>query len=198
MDIEELKNRFRHKRKADLSEIDLALKAVPFLLREVERLEMELKDSRDRIGQLNLLLNKPTALAREGKRGDGSWKVRVDDEKNRVYLSLSGRFDYQAGKVASNSIIAILGNLREGADAVNDLRGLKGFDRRALFHLRKILYTFDYVGVRRVVQLLGQTDDLRNALRAIHPKEPHFQISTAKSVEEAEDILDSSRKFLRT
>jgi hypothetical protein len=122
----------------------------------------------------------------------------VDDEKNRVYLSLSGRFDYQSGKVASNSIIAILGNLREGADAVNDLRGLKGFDRRALFHLRKILYTFDYVGVRRVVQLLGQTDDLRNALRAIHPKEPHFQISTAKSVEEAEDILDSSRKFLRT
>jgi hypothetical protein len=197
MDIEALKNHFRHKRKADLSEIDLALKAVPFLVREIERLEKELQDAKDRIGQLNVLLNKRPALSREGSRGEGSWNVRVDEGKNRLYLTLSGHFDYQSGKVASNSIIAVLSNLRENADAVNDLRELKGVDRRAMFHLRKIIYTLDYVGVRRIIRLLNTDEELLNVLKAIYPKQADYQMSIAKSVEEADAILDSSRKFLK-
>lgn len=43
LDIELLKNKFRHKAEADVKDINLAIKAAPFLVKEVIRLEEELE-----------------------------------------------------------------------------------------------------------------------------------------------------------
>lgn len=52
MDLQELKDRFRHKTKADLSDLDIALQAVPFLVRKVEALEAELSNYEKRVEHL--------------------------------------------------------------------------------------------------------------------------------------------------
>lgn len=198
MDLDALKDQFRHKQRADLSEIDIALRALPFLIREIERLERELDESRSRIAQLSAQLNKAYPLSKKGKKGQGEWDVRIDEEKNRLYLQLSGHFDYQAAKVASNAIVSILPSLRENADAINDLSRIKGFDNRAMFHIRKVIYTLEYVGVRRMVRILGDNSKLSDFLAGMYSNDAPYQMATAGSVEEAEALLDHSRKFLKT
>ncbi|MFH0725882.1 MAG: hypothetical protein V2B19_05960 [Pseudomonadota bacterium] len=198
MDLNLLKEKFKHKRKAELSDLDLALTAVPFLVREVERLEAELENNKSRIAHLSSLLNKRPPTSRKGKRGEGTWEVRIDEDKNRLYMSLSGFFNYQSAKEASNTIISLLTSLRENGDAINDLRELKGFDQRALFHIRKVFYTLDYVGVKRVVRVMRDDPQLLSHLNPIYSSEAGYQMSVAKSVEDAEAILDQSRQFLKT
>jgi hypothetical protein len=198
MDLNLLKEKFRHKRKVELSDLDLALTAVPFLVREVERLEAELENNKSRIAHLSSLLNKRPPTSRKGKRGEGMWEARIDEDKNRLYMSLSGFFDYQSAKEASNIIISMLTSLRENGDAVNDLRELKGFDQRAVFHIRKVIYTLDYVGVKRVVRIMKDDPQMLSQLDHIYSSEAGYQLSVAKSVEDAEAILDRSRQFLKT
>jgi hypothetical protein len=197
MDLNLLKEKFKHKQKAELSDIDLALNAVPFLVREVERLEVELESNKSRITQLSSMLNKRAPTSKKGKKGQGVWEVRVDEDKNRLFMTLSGIFDYQSAKEASNTIISVLANLRENADAVHDLRGLKGFDQRAVFHFRKIIYTLDYVGVKRVVRIVSDAPQLLSHLKKIYSNEVDCQMSAAKSLEDAEAFLDRSRQFLK-
>lgn len=198
MDLNLLKEKFRHKRKVELSDIDLALTAVPFLVREVDRLEAELESDKRRIAHLSSLLSKRPPASKTGKKGQGAWEVRVDEDKNRLYMSLSGFLNYQSAKEASNAIISVIANLRENADAVSDLRELKGFDQRAVFHIRKIAYTLDYVGVKRVIQIMSDDPQLATQLRKIYSHEGEYKMSEAKSPEDAEAFLDSSRQFLKT
>ena len=133
MDLNALKKQFRHKQKAELSDIDTALKAVPFLIREIERLENQLAQYKSRLTLLSSQINKRFPLTKQGKKGEGEWEIRIDEEKNRLYIKLSGFFDYQAAKIASNTIVSMMSALLENADAVNDLSELKGFDKRAIF-----------------------------------------------------------------
>jgi hypothetical protein len=198
MDLNLLKEKFRHKRKVELADLDLALNAVPFLVREMERLEAELESHKSRIAHLSSLLNKRPPASKKGKRGEGAWEVRIDEDKNRLYMSLSGYFNYQSAKEASNTIISTLTNLRENADAINDLRELKGFDPRAVFHIRKLVYTLDYVGVKRVVRIMKDDPQLLSHLNSVYSGEASYQMSMAKSLEDAEAILDRSRQFLKT
>jgi hypothetical protein len=197
MELDLLKEKFRHKRKAELSDLDLVLNAVPFLVREVERLEAELENRTNRIAHLSSLLNKRPPTSKKGKKGGGEWEVRIDEDKNRLYMSLSGFFTSQSAKEASNIIISMLANLRENADAISDLRELKEFDQRAVFHIRKVFYTLDYVGVKRVVWIMKEDPQLLSQLKHIYSSEAGYQMSVAKSLEDAEAILEHSRQFLK-
>ena len=197
MELNLLKEKFRHKQKAELSDIDLALTAVPFLVREVERLEAELESHKSRITHLSNMLNKRPPTSKKGKKGQGAWEAYVDEDKNRLFMTLSGIFDYQSAKEASNAIISVLANLRENADAIHDLRGLKGVDQRAVFHFRKVIYTLDYVGVKRVVRVMSDAPQLIPHLKKIYANEADYQMSAAISLEDAEAILDRSRQFLK-
>lgn len=198
MDLNTLKKQFRHKQKADISDIDTALRAVPFLIREIERLENELAQYKSRITLLSAQLNKRFPLSKKGKKGQGEWEVRIDAEKNRLYMHLSGFFDYQAAKVASNTIVSMLSALQENADAINDLSKLEGFDKKAVFHIRKVMYTLEYVGIRRVVRILGDNAEMAAIFNNLYSTEAQYQLAAARNVAEADAILDQSLKFLKT
>ena len=58
MDLAALKSKYRHKTAVDLKDFDTALSAVPFLVREVERLEGELAEREKRIAHLQSMLQR--------------------------------------------------------------------------------------------------------------------------------------------
>ena len=58
MDLNEIKEKFRHKTRADLQDVDLALRAVPVLVREIERLEKLLNESEKKYNHLSDLFGK--------------------------------------------------------------------------------------------------------------------------------------------
>ena len=199
MDLNEIKLKFKHKAKADLKDLDLILEAMPFLVREIERLEKQIAEYEKRIEHLSSLMKRKPPLDKKGQKGESEWQTRVDEEKNRLYIELSGKFDYKSAKLASNGVITVLPNLREEFDVIVDISKVdKDYDRKALFHIKKIMFSLKELGVKRLIRIdnpeaPGFTTIFKNT-----SKEDTFQTSVANSVSEGEDILENVSKFLKT
>lgn len=195
MDLSDIKTRFRHRAKANLTDIDIVLEALPMLVREVERLESEVAEAEKRIAHLS---RKQPPLFKKGRKGAAKWDVRVDENKNRLYLYLSGRFDLNGAKLASNHIISISFNLREGFDLINDVTELTlTLDKKVIFHIRKVIYHLEQAGLRRSVRVVAP--DNQNTSHLFAKMLPDGVISeTAQSLEEAESMLENARRFLKS
>ena len=68
MDLAALKSKYRHKTAVDLKDFDTALSAVPFLVREVERLEIEVAEREKRITHLQTQLKGRTPVRPGGEK----------------------------------------------------------------------------------------------------------------------------------
>lgn len=199
MNLDEIKSKFRHKVKADIKDLDLVLSAAPLLVREVDRLEKELSESRKRIDHLALLMKKRPPLSKEGKRGFAAWKVTVNEETNRLYLRLAGKFDFRSAKTASNHIISVFPNLREGFDVINDISEISPkTGKKVFFHLKKIMFTMDEIGVARIVNVTSENTprNLTILFRAALEK-GELGDSNVGSVKEAETLLANISRFLK-
>ncbi|MDY6905092.1 MAG: hypothetical protein SWH61_10440 [Thermodesulfobacteriota bacterium] len=195
MNLSEIKTRFRHRSKADLTDIDLALEALPMMVREVESLETRLAEAEKRIAHLS---RKQPPLYKKGKKGAARWDVRVDETKNRLYLKLSGRFDPASAKLASNHIISISFNLREGFDLINDVTELTlTLDKKVIFHIRKVIYHLEQAGLKRAARVVTPENQNTSHLFAkILPDT--IPSETAATMEEAEAMLESASRFLKS
>jgi hypothetical protein len=197
MELEELKDKFRHKTKADISDIDLALNAVPFLIRTVEALESQLSEYEKRVEHLEQQLNKRRPSSYKGSKDGLEWQANLDNETNQLLLVFSGSITHKTAKLATNSVHPIFSNLRKGCNAIIDVSALSGFSNRVMFHFRKVLYTLDVMGSEKVIYILppGNTDltmVFRNASENLG-----YQVFTATSIEEAKSLLEKSSHFLK-
>jgi hypothetical protein len=199
MKLYEIKKKFRHRATADIKDLNLILAAAPVLIREIDRLEAELQEAQRRIDHLTSQMRKKPKLHIEGKRGAGAWEARIDEKKNRFYIKLAGSFDYQTGKAASNGIIALLEHIRQEFDLINDISQLgPEFDRKGLFHLKKVMYHIKKMGVRRVVRVINPSLPQMAALFDKKADEAGYQVSNANSLADAEAFLNNVGRFLKT
>jgi len=161
MNLDELKAKFRNKASVDIKDTGLAMRAVPILVRALEELEVKFVELEKRNNHLNSLVNKKRPpLEKKGKKENAEWMVRADEEKNRVYMELSGKFNYKCAKLASNAILTVQSALREGFDVINDI-SKKGtvFDKRSSFHIRKIIYNMQQAGMGKFVNVTASSTD---------------------------------------
>lgn len=197
MNLQELKDKFRHKTKADLSDIDTALQAVPFLVRKIEELETELAECEKRFQHLASQRIKQRSLSSKGKKDGVEWEADLDEKKNRLVMRFSGEMNPKIAKLASNSLSPVLSNIRQGCNVINDVSSLGGISNRVMFHFRKILYTLDMMGVERVIHVAPPGD--ASLLKAFRDASDSlgYQVITVSSIEEAESILEKSVRFLK-
>jgi L-lactate utilization protein LutB len=197
MNLQELKDKFRHKTKADLSDIDLALQAAPFLVRKVESLEAELLSYQKRIAHLEQQANKKRPNSYKGSKNGTEWMAELDDKKNLLLLVFSGNINHRTAKLSSNSIHPIFSNMRKDCRVIIDVSKLVGFNNRVMFHFRKILYTLDVMGAEKVIYILPPgDDDLVHTFKKAS-ENLGYQIFIASSLEKAEEIIDKSAHFLK-
>ena len=197
MDLQELKNKFRHKTKAEIADIDVALQAVPFLVRKIESLEGELSEYEKRTRHLEQKLKRQRPFSVKGSKNGMNWLTNLDDKKNRLLLVFSGETSHKTAKLASNSIQPVFSNMRKGCNVIIDISGLSGFTSRVMFHFRKILYTLDMMGAEKVIYILPPGEnDIANAFRTAS-ESLGYQTFTAASTEEAASILEKSASFLK-
>lgn len=197
MDLQELKNKFRHKTKADLSDIDLALNAAPFLVRTVEALESQLLECEKRIKHLEQQVNKQRPSSYKGSKNGLEWHANLDDKKNRLLLVFSGSINHRTAKLATNSIHQVFLNMRNGCNVIIDISNLTGFSNRVMFHFRKVLYSLDMMGAEKVIYILPSDEtDVANVFRNTSDNFG-YQVFTAASIEEAESIIEKSSVFLK-
>jgi hypothetical protein len=199
MELEELKKKFRHRSSVDIKDVEIAMKAVPFLVREIEKMEDKIAGYEKRIDHLSgLLQRKRPPLEKSGQKNKTRWEVHVNEDENRLYVLLSGELDYSAVKLASNSIIAVLSNLREGYDVINNFTELQGpFKKRVIFHLRKLVYNFSQTGIANVVCI--KTSDIKPITDIFQSgaKAEGFQAFEVSSLEEAKSTLQNVGRFLK-
>ncbi|MCF8069954.1 MAG: hypothetical protein K9L30_15345 [Desulfobacterales bacterium] len=197
MDLQELKEKFKHKMQADIKDVDLTLRATPWLVKEVVRLEEEVEGWRKKVEHLEKQLKRQPPLSKKGKWGDAIWELRVDDKKNRLFVSLIGDFDYEAAQRASNHLLMVMQNLMEGFDIVNDLSKFKDIkDNRTIFQARKTIYSLTESGVSNVVRITNP--NVERILKTIEKRIGNFdyKVYTANSTPEAEQLLDNM-KFIK-
>lgn len=199
MNIEELKAKFLQKSVADVKDIDVALRATPFLIREVVRLEAELKEAEERIKHLSSQSRKQPPTSRKGKKGDAEWEVTLDEKKNRVYFIMSGQFDHRSGKAATNQLNMVLENIRKNFDVVIDISHLSpDVSNRVNFHLRKAMYILQQMGVKSIVTVVdSKANQSAPSVFSERGKEATFKSSTAGSIRDADLALDNEGKFLK-
>ena len=121
----------------------------------------------------------------------------MDEETDRLTIRLAGDFDYAGAKAASNAILQVLPNIRKDFDVINDISELGPvFPPKAMFHLRKVLYSLKKSGAARVVRVAPntQTSTLPFDQAA---QEAGFKVLTAGSLTEAESLLERSSQFLK-
>ncbi|MBF0118155.1 MAG: hypothetical protein HQK79_04915 [Desulfobacterales bacterium] len=199
MDLEEIKKKFRNKSRADVTELDMVLKALPFLVREIERLESELKNRDDQLAHLSLQVKQRPPLNIKGKKGEAKWESWIDEEKNRLYIKFSGKFDYNSAKSASNNILFIISNIRGDFDLVVDLSKMSSeYSKKVLFHINKVMYTLNKIGIKRIIRVLSSESVQMPGFFDDKSKIGEFKLFTASSIQEADSTIDNlSSKFLK-
>jgi len=199
MELNELKNKFRHRSSVDIKDVEIAMKAVPFLVREIEKMEDKIADYEKRLDHLSgLLKRKRPPLEKSGQKNKTRWEVRIDEDENRLYFYLAGELDYNAVKLASNGIITVLSNLREGYNVINDFTELQGpFKKRVIFHLRKLVYNYSQTGIANLVCI--KTTDIKPITDIFQSgaKAEGFQVFEVSSLEEAKSTLQNVGRFLK-
>ena len=96
MELSELKKKFRHRSIVDIKDVEIAMKAVPFLVREIEKLEEKVAGYQKRLDHLSgLLQKKRPPMEKTGQKNKMKWEARVNEEENRLYINLSGELDYR-------------------------------------------------------------------------------------------------------
>ncbi len=191
MDLSLIKSKFKDKANNDIKDLDLALDAVPFLVREIDRLNDEIKKVAKMYNHLVSLKDKRPPLEKKGKRGSAEWEVFVNEEKKRVFIKLVGKFDSIAAKAASNSIITIFTNIASKVDVINDTSMLnQQIDKRALFHMNKIFYNLEMLKVPKLVNIMQTDTSNLSILLTSKMKKAGCIIYTTDTIEKAEVILD--------
>lgn len=195
IDLEELKRRYRKKTRVNIVDLNQLQIMVPMLIREVCRLEDELKENEKYITQLE---KRRPPNQKSGRSGKAKWEVNYDVKKNRMKICLEGTFDYRASKMASNAVVMVLSNARKDFDVISDIRKIDAITNiKTVFHLRKVIYNLGQSGVNRIVRIPEPKNKLITSVF-----EKNFIIERKKayiatSMEEAETILDNDGRFLK-
>lgn len=201
MDLETLKAKFKDRSVADIKDINLALRATPFLVREVIRLEEALVDADRRIEHMGGLLRRSPPSEREGQKDEASWKIWTDERKNRLYIQLFGKLEKRSAKLISNAILSVMENLSPGFAVVLDVRKISSdIDSRTLFYFRKTAYAFALVRSHPIVRVMEEGQKMAflfEPQEGCPPVSRVRDVLRVRSVEEADHLLDNLGRHLR-
>ena len=198
MNLEEIKLKFKHKQIADIKDLDYILRAGPYLVKEVERLEKELEQAEKRIEHLLAQTQKRFPMERKGKQGEASWNTWVDEKNNRLFIKVSGKIDYNSAKSATNNILLILPNLRKNFDIITDISEISAdSDSKAVFHLRKIHYSLKMKGIGKAIRIINPKLDNINSHFDSLSNEAGYKVYFANSIEEAVNMLENVNRYLK-
>lgn len=203
MDFEELKLKFQSKATADVKDINLALRATPFLVREVISLQEALAESELRIQHLTGMLKRTPPTQLLGKKDQAAWKIWIDGSKNYLHIQLFGKIEKKAGKLISNAVLSVMENLHSGFSVVVDVREmLPEVDCRTRFYFRKTAYVFFRMEAEPIVQVQEDSQNIEflfeNPEKQSSTAQIQERIHRVRTLEEADKLLDNLGRHLRS
>ncbi|MGE4519517.1 MAG: hypothetical protein AB7E04_08430 [Desulfobacteraceae bacterium] len=200
LDLELLKSKFRHKAEADVKDINLAIKAAPFLVKEVIRLEEELDVKKKMIEKLKKRIKRQPPLVQKGEKDKFSWVIKISEETNTILFQFNGTPNKSGAKICSNAVINMTENLEPGFSVISDLRKFdsNAMNQRMLFYFRKVHYLFLRMNVKYIIRVVPEEyKNVEDFMELTAEQKKHLKMFTVTSVEEARNIIKNLGRHLR-
>lgn len=117
------------------------------------------------------------------------YEIKLDKEKNRIYIKLAGRISKEDAKLISKEVKEIIMEVNDGFDLINDLTEFKIGDPEANGIAKMLIRFIQNYKPRKVIRIIGKSR-IGNAQfdRMITSLNP-YPIFYAKDIDEAEELL---------
>lgn len=200
MDLENLKEKFKHKAEVDVKDINIAIKAVPFLVKQVIKLEEEVKSQEKLIERLKKKIKRQPPPISKGKKNQFMWVIKVDEDSNTILLQFSGIPNRSGAKMCSNAIINMSERLETGFSVISDFRNFSMADisKRTIFYFRKVHYLFIRRKVRFIIRVISQDKKNTDGFSVLpESSNSNLKVFTVTSIEEGKEMIKNLGKHLR-
>jgi hypothetical protein len=118
------------------------------------------------------------------------YQVKTNTHKNRLYVTLSGYMNATETKAAADAVVAAVRILKPGFGVINDISQFRPVSPEAAQEIERAQRFSREAGMGRVIRITGD-----NALTSMQfgrvSKAAGYQMDTARSVAEAERLLDN-------
>ena len=202
MNLEELKKKFRHRAEIDVKDISIAIKAVPFLVKEVIRLEEQVAH-RDRIiEKLGKKVRSQPLLETRSQKDQFSWHIKIYEDLNVIAITFAGEPNPAGARMCSNAIMHMSKNLDPGFSLISDFTKLNSdaVSKRILFYFKKVQYFFWKMEVQFVVSIVEdeKNKNISSFLDLpVRSKNKNFKILKVKSVKEGLNVIHNMGKYIK-
>jgi hypothetical protein len=126
----------------------------------------------------------------------GLFALRVDARKNRFILKVTGLFAESELSELSSRIQEASRELHAGFDVINDVSRCLPVTPDGVLIIMEMQKRLKAAGVNRVIRVVDEAV-VPNLQLSLHAKEVGYHAVTAKSVEEAERLLDGKEPSAR-
>jgi hypothetical protein len=118
------------------------------------------------------------------------YTVTANIEKNRLYVTLVGFFDYNQMKECTDKTILELKKLKPGFDVITDISQFKPLGQDTLVEVERAQAQFKKSGIRYGLRVEGKSK-LTSMQFSRVGKTVDYIPDTVETLEEAEKLLDS-------
>jgi len=124
----------------------------------------------------------------------GDWNVDIDQEKNRLYLTLTGHLSAEAAEQAADAVIDASARLDPGFDEVNDMSEFEPAASEAMEEIERGKRGIVENGVEAVCRVVAESTTGQMQFDRAGEGAEEYALAKAESVEEAERLLDQRRQ----
>ncbi|WP_246984514.1 hypothetical protein [Halorientalis marina] len=122
------------------------------------------------------------------------WDMEVDEEKQRAYLTLSGRMDAEQHAAAADACEEVAERLDDGFDLINDMSDLVPAEEEAMKHTERGKRALADGGMAAVVRVVSESPTGQMRFDRAGEDAEGYAVAKADSVEEAEQLLEKRRQ----
>ena len=123
----------------------------------------------------------------------GDWNVEVDQEKNRLYVDMSGEMTVEEAEANQQATVDALEKLDEGFDVVTDLRGIVVNEDEVLEFLETGKRRINDAGASAAVRVEPDSTTAQMQFERVGEDKEGYAVAQADSLETAEKLLDKRR-----
>jgi hypothetical protein len=117
-------------------------------------------------------------------------EVRLDADKNRLYVLLEGLLSEEEARQAANQIIAGVETLKPGGDIINDLSQFRPLSQSSLSEVRRIAEAIVKARVRRLVRIVGVSPTAVMQVQREASTVGGYESFTVSTLAQAEALLE--------
>jgi len=124
------------------------------------------------------------------------YEVRIDETKNRMYITQSGSLTADEMQGLADAMISQMQKLRPGMRVINDISALKPCDEAGAPHIQRAAKAISDFGLGRVIRIIQNAPDELAVIGSLQFKRTAratagYQADTAFSLSDAERMLDA-------